>query len=286
VGELFKPTQTAPKTTQTDPFSNMRGTANRAEAILGGNLGGGGASFGSPYVGPSARQTGELNNMQRYLEQGRPLFRQGVGELQRTAEGAYLDPTTTSQYQNYRTSQQNLGNLLFSDAANTLNSRAAARGSYSGSSRLKGLAGTAGEIGGQAGQQVAQAGWGQYGRERQAQEGAAATGMKLAPTLSSQVFGAEETLRSAQQEANIAQMRGQLEAMGLDKAKVDTLLNYMGTAAGQAVPYVQGPSWMDRINASLGRWSPAGGAGGSVQPSSGGPTYQTLGSGSGGWGYM
>jgi len=287
MGEIFKKSQTAPRTTQTDPFSNLRPQQQVAEGYLAGQLGQDrSGAIGNPYVGPSAQQTGALDAMQGYLGQARPAFNQGAKLLQQTAAGAYLDPTQTAQYQRLKASQMGLGNMLFRDTAGQLSARAAARGNVNSSARRLQQVGAGGEIAGNIGQKVAGAGWGQYGAERQMQDAAAGKAMALAPSLAKQVFGAEETLRAGQQKGNIDQIQGILASMGLDQQKINSLLQYMGTAAGTPVPYVTGPSWVDQANAAFSNWSPMGQKGGDVQQSSGGPTYQKLGSGSGGWGYM
>jgi hypothetical protein len=260
VGDLFKATQTRPIATQTDPFTNLRPQQQVAEAYLGGQMGRDrSGEIGNPYVGPSARQTGALDALQGYLGQATPAFNQGARLLEQTAAGAYLDPTKTEQYQRLKTSQMNLGNMLFRDTAGDLADRS--RNYYSSARRLQQVK-AGGEIAGNIGQKVAGAGWGQYGAERGMQEAAAAKGMTLAPGLANQVFGAEEALRSGQQRGNIDQMQGQLASMGLDQQKSNALLQYLGTAAGVPVPYVKGPSWMDRISTSLSNWGPSMGKSG------------------------
>jgi hypothetical protein len=251
MGDFMKPTQSRPSTTQTDPFRNMRPQAQFAEDVLRGSLGGSRAGeIGNPYVGPSAAQQATLGSMQGYLGQAMPAFTQGARELNRVAAGAYLDPTKAAPYQQFKSSQMALAPMLFQDTANQLAGRAIARGGGGSSLRLQ-QAQAAGEIGGGIGQKVAGAGWEQYGRERGLQEAAAARGMTLAPGLATQLFGQQETLRAAQQQANMEQLRGRLQAMGLQGAQIDSLLRYLNVAAGRPEPYVKGPSGWQELNSVL-----------------------------------
>jgi hypothetical protein len=252
MGDFMKPTQTKPATTQTDPFTQLRPQQQFTEAMLRGGLGRArGGEIGSPYAGPNAGQLAALNAQQGYLNQARPAFTQGAQELERVAAGAYLDPTQSAPYQQFKQSQMALAPMLFQDVANQIAGRTSARGSYTTSARRLQQARGAGEIGGSLAQKVAGAGWGQYGRERGLQEAAAARGEQLAPSLSQQVFGAQETLRGAQQAANLEQLRGQLQAMGMEGNQIESLLKYLSIAAGTPVPYVKGPSPWQQVNTGL-----------------------------------
>jgi hypothetical protein len=251
MGDFMKPTQSRPSTTQTDPFRDMRPQAQFAENALRGSLGASRAGeIGNPYVGPSAAQQATLGSMQNYLGQAMPAFNQGARELERVAAGAYLDPTKAAPYQQFKSSQMALAPMLFEDTANQLAGRSIARGGGGSSLRLQ-QAQAAGEIGGGIGQKVAGAGWEQYGRERGLQEAAAARGMTLAPGLAQQLFGQQETLRAAQQQANMEQLRGRLQAMGLQSGQIESLLKYLNVAAGRPAPYVQGPSGWQELNSVL-----------------------------------
>src|SRR5262245_41726134 len=110
MGWFANKTQSPAKTTQTDPFRNYRPEQQYTENILKGMTSGSNANFGSVYAAPSALQTRSMNDMERYMREGRPLYDSSAKELERVAGGAYLDPTSTSQYQNYKSTQMNLAN--------------------------------------------------------------------------------------------------------------------------------------------------------------------------------
>jgi hypothetical protein len=251
MGGFEKPTQSRPKLVQTRPFQNIPGQATWMEDVLGGATTGTRAGFESPYAAPSAEQTAELDWLQQAGQAGRPLFREAVTDLERTAGGAYLDPTTTAPYQRLRGAEMNLASSVFGQRAGDIGAQAAIGGAYNTSARQRMLAGQAGEIGTTTGRAVTGPAFREYGAERARQEDAAAKGMALAPELSRQIFATRETTRSAQQKAQIDQMEAQLAALGLNKAQIDTALSYMQLAAGQPVSYIKGPSVWQQLNAVL-----------------------------------
>jgi hypothetical protein len=192
----------------------------------------------NPYVGPRPEQTAAIEALQDYQRGASPLYGQSVGQQGRTVGGEYLDPMTSAPFQRLADARLNYAKQLFSDFAPQYSSAAGARGVPAGSAREAGVQRGAERIAGQAAQDIASAGFGQYGAERGYQEAAGRYGTQLAPALASQVFGAGEQLRGAQQAGataqmteegrrQIAAMEGQLRAMGLDDAAINTALRYM-----------------------------------------------------------
>jgi hypothetical protein len=148
----------------------------------------------------------------------------------------------SAPFQRLAEARQNIARDLFGQAADVISGGAAARGAYHSSARQAQQAREAARIGTQAAQDIAQAGWGQYGAERGMQEAAARYGTGLAPGLAGQVFNAGEQLRSAQQAGNQAQLAAQLQAMGVDQVNIQNILRYMQMASGQALPNLVGQS--------------------------------------------
>ncbi|HJY45344.1 MAG TPA: hypothetical protein VJ301_12040 [Propionibacteriaceae bacterium] len=268
MGDFMKPTQSAREYRQTDPFMNMKPQQQFTENLLKSQLGGsslgraGGVGMpANPFVTAGPQQQQALNALAGFQSQATPAFGTGLETLQKTAGGGYLDPMASAPFQRLSDARQNLAQMMFRDATGDINARAIAAGSpYSSSARIAQLGRRAGDISTQAAQDIAQAGWGQYGAERGMQEAAAARALGLAPGLAGQVFAGGEQLRGAEQQANTAQMqaaiqaqeanmRGRLAEMGLDQNKVNQLMEYLKLATGQALPSALGPSpWQMGLN--------------------------------------
>jgi hypothetical protein len=240
-----------------DPYASFGAMAPIQNAVLanmGGHSVGGFEGAPNPFVGPSGQQQGALNQLQGYSEQASPAFGAGVNQMMGTIGGQYLDPSKTPAFQNMANARMSLARQLFGDFAPEARAAAGARGNPYGSSSQEAEVQRGGErIGTQAAQDIAQAGWQQYGAERAAQEAAAARGQGLAPGLASQVFTGNEQLRAAQQAANAFQtaqdtsrqeaaMRGQLGAMGLDEQGIQNALRYMQLRGTQAINPLVGPT--------------------------------------------
>jgi hypothetical protein len=275
-----EPTQTRPKLTQTDPFVNMRPQQQEYERMLrGATTGSRAGQIGSPFAAPGGQQLQALQDLAAFTGQSMPLYRQSVAELGEVAGGAALDPTQTAPYQRYRTAQESLANQLFGERASQITG--ARPGAYNTSTRLAQIGQAAGGTAGQAGQRVGQAGFGLYGAERGRQEAAANAAMNLAPELSEAIFGFNEQLRRAEQEANIDQMRAQLQGMGLDQQTMDLALMYLRSATGEPQPYIQGPSPWEMTNQGLQGASAINWGGPGQQPAA--PYGGTIYAPSGGW---
>jgi hypothetical protein len=239
--------------TQTQPFQNLGPQDQAIQAFLGQRLAAGAPSVGNPYVGPRGEQSEAIGNLQNYMREAGPLYGQSVAQQQRTVGGGYLDPMAQAPFQRLSDARLALARNLFSDFAPQYSSAAVARGvPYSSGSRLAGIQRGGERISTQAAQDIAQAGWQQYGQERQAQEQAARYGTQLAPGLAGQVFNAGEQLRSAEQAGNLAQIEGQLRAAGVAQADIQNALRYMQMASGQALPSLTGPSAQESNIATTG----------------------------------
>lgn len=271
------PQQTPRQVSGFDPYQNFSGLGAIENAVMQ-NLGRGGGDIGNPYVGPNAQQQGALDLLQRFSEEATPTFQAGNRQLQATIGGRYLDPMQQAPFQRLSDARLNLARQLFGEFAPEYSSSAVAAGvPYSSSSREAGIQRGAERIGTQAAQDIAQAGWGQYGAERGYQEAATARGLGLAPGLAGQVFTGNETLRAAQQQGATAQLEAQLRAMGLGNDAINVALRYMQLRALQPYPSIVGPTpeqqWTARLNGleplvrGIGniRWS-SGGADTPIQP--------------------
>jgi hypothetical protein len=210
--------------------------------MLGARANAGPMGVANPYAGPRPEQMASLQALQGYQRTAGPLYGQSVAQQGGTVGGGYLDPMQSAPFQRLAEARQSIARDLFGQAADVISGGAAARGTYNSSARQAQQAREASRIYNQAAQDIAQAGWGQYGRERELQEAAARGGMQLAPSLAGQVFNAGEQLRSAQQAGNLAQIEGQLRAAGLDQANIQNILRYMQLASGQTLPNIVGQS--------------------------------------------
>ena len=219
------PRQTRRQLGTFDPYQAMGPQMGVLENAVLANMGRGGAGGGNPYVGPRPEQERMLAALEGYQQQASPLYGQSVAQQQGTVGGQYLDPMNVPAFQRLSEARQSIARQLFGDARTATN---AASRNFNSSVRQAQLNREAGRIGTQAAQDIAQAGWGQYGRERELQEQAARGGMQLAPGLAAKVFGAGEELRSAQQAGNLAEIESNLRARGLDDAAIRTAMQYMG----------------------------------------------------------
>ena len=194
---------------------------------------------GNPYVGPRPEQQASLAALQGYMGEATPLYGESVAQQRRTVGGGYLDPMQTAPFQRLSDARLNMARQLFSDFAPEYASAAGARGNpYGSSSQAAGIQRGGERISTQAAQDIAEAGWRQYGAERGFQEAAAGRGQELAPGLATKLFTAGEQLRGAEQAGNTAQMQeegrrqiaameGQLKAMGLDDNTIARALEYL-----------------------------------------------------------
>jgi hypothetical protein len=205
------------------------------------------------FVGPQAQQRQALAAYGPGLQAARPAYETGLRTIEQTAGGAFLDPMQRAEFQRLSQARQDLARQLFGQTAADINQRAAAQGIYGSSAREAALGRAQAAMATQAAQDIAQAGWQQYGAERGAQEAAARAGAQIAPGIAQQMFGAGEQIRTAEQqarqfEAQQAQraaetrLAAQLQAMGLDQRAVSQALEYMRLAAGEISPYITGPS--------------------------------------------
>jgi hypothetical protein len=228
------------------------------------------------FVGPQAQQRQALGLYGPGLEAARPAYETGLRTIEQTAGGAFLDPTQRAEFQRMSEARQALARQLFGETAADINQRAAAQGIYGSSAREAALGRAQERMATQAAQDIAQAGWQQYGAERAAQEAAARTGAEVAPGIARQMFGAGEQIRTAEQQARQfeaqqrqqaaeVRLRGQLEAMGLDQRAVAQALEYMRLAAGRFTPYIEGPSpYAESLSTIQTAGSLMGGAAGGI----------------------
>jgi hypothetical protein len=242
MANTFRPSQYTQKYQQTDPFQNLRPQQQALEGMLGARANAGPMGVQNPYAGPRPEQTASLAALLGYQGAASPLYGQSVAQQGGTVGGGYLDPMQQAPFQRLSAARQNIARDLFGQAADVVSGGAAARGTYNSSARQAQQLREANRLYNQAAQDIAQAGWGQYGRERELQEAAARYGTQLAPGLAGQVFNAGEQLRSAQQAGNQAQLAAQLQAAGLDQGNIQNILRYMQLASGQALPNLVGQS--------------------------------------------
>jgi hypothetical protein len=240
-----KPRQDKRQFQMVDPFQGQGPQRQYTEDILTANLGRGTGGTQNPFVGAGPEQQRAMASMEAYRGQAEPLYGTSVRSLEDTAGGKYLDVAGRPEWQRLSAARQDIARDLFADATTANESRAAARGNYDSSARRAQLNREAGRIDTQAAQDIAQAGWGQYGAERGHMMDASKFGAQLAPGLASQVFGQGEQLRSAEQAGNTAQMEAQLRAAGLDQQKINQWLQWMALQKPEMVPSIVGPSNLD-----------------------------------------
>jgi hypothetical protein len=260
-GKGGQPTQVPMQMTGYDPYSqfgNQLGVIepalrNRMQTSAMGQVGAPGA-VGNLYVAPGQQQTGALGALENWYGQATPAFTTGVGQIEKTAGGGYLDPMARPEFQRLAEARGDIARQMFGEFAPQYSGAAVARGvPFRSSSREEGVQRGAERIGTQAAQDVAQAGWQQYAAERAAQDAAARAGVELAPGLAGKVFQNAEQLRAAEQAAGTAQaelnlrgqiaaMEGRLRAMGLDDQAIGRTLEYMRLRGLQGVAPLVGPS--------------------------------------------
>jgi hypothetical protein len=256
-----EPRQTRRRYEMIDPLQNLPAERSVMQGMLfnppyltgrTGQLPGIPAATGT-FVGPQAQQRQALAAYGPGLQAAAPAYQTGLRTIEQTAGGAFLDPMQRAEFQRMSEARQALARQLFGETAADINQRAAAQGIYGSSAREAALGRAQAAMATQAAQDIAQAGWQQYGAERGAQEAAARAGAQIAPGIAGQMFGAGEQIRSAEQQARQFQaqqaqqaaelrLRGQLEAMGLDQRAVTQALEYMRLAAGDVSFYLAGPS--------------------------------------------
>jgi hypothetical protein len=267
-----EPRQTRRRYEMIDPLQNLPAERSVMQAMLfnppylqgraaqlPGIPGGVPAARGT-FVRPGAEQQQALAGYRAGLPLTGPAFTTGLRTIEQTAGGAFLDPTQRAEFQRMSEARQNLARQLFGEQAADINAEAARRGIYGSSAREAALGRARAAMATQAAQDIAGAGWQQYGAERGAQERAAQAGVQIAPALAEQMFRAGEVVRAPEQQARQFEaeqrqraaelqqkaaeirLRGQLEAMGLDQRAVAQALDYMRLAAGDISPYITGPS--------------------------------------------
>jgi hypothetical protein len=225
-----------------DPLANLGPQKQDVERALAARMTAGAPGTFNPYAGPRPEQQQALAALQGYQREAGPLYGQGVAQQGRTVGGGYLDPMQQAPFQRLAEARQSIARDLFGQAADVVSGGAAARGTYNSSARQAQQLREANRLYNQAAQDIAQAGWGQYGRERELQEAAGRYGTQLAPALAGKVFGAGEELRAAQQAGGAAQLAAQLQAAGVDTANMRNVLAYLDLASGKPIPSVVGPS--------------------------------------------
>jgi hypothetical protein len=247
IGSQFDTKGNKPKNLEPfDPYARFGPQAQAIEDVLGPRMRSTAwdqvsapGPAGNPYVGPRPEQAQAMADLQNYSRQAGPLYGQSVAQQQRTVGGGYLDPMAQAPFQRLSDARLNMARQMFSDFAPEYASAAGARGNpYGSSSQAAGIQRGGERISTQAAQDIAEAGWKQYGAERGLQETAAGRGQELAPALAGRIFTQGEQLRGAEQAGNLAQiqentrrelgaMEGQLRAMGLDDQTIARALEYM-----------------------------------------------------------
>jgi hypothetical protein len=252
IGSQFDKQGSKPKNLEPfDPYARFGPQAQAIEDVLGPRMRSttwdqvsAPGPAGNPYVGPRPEQAQAIADLQNYSRQAGPLYGQSVEQQQRTVGGGYLDPMAQAPFQRLSEARQNIARDLFGQSADVISGGAAARGSYNSSARQQQQLREGRRLYNQAAQDIAEAGWKQYGAERGLQETAAGRGQELAPALAGRIFTTGEQLRGAEQAGNLAQiqentrrelgaMEGQLKAMGLDDQTIARALEYMKLRALQ-----------------------------------------------------
>ena len=246
MGDFIKPTQQRTKYTQADPFVNIKPQQAYAESLLGQSLGGLGGGVGNPYVGANPWQTGAQANLGQMLQQATPYYGTGLKTMEQVAGGGYLDPMAQAGFGNVAGDRRGLANAIFSTAMADPRSLQDPRGGafdaiYASIPAQAQRARAQERVGLRTEADIAAAALGQYGAERQAQQAMQMRAAGLAPQLSQQVFGAGEKLRSAEQEANTAQLMANLRAQGLSQDAINQVVSYLDIAKGQKLGPVVGP---------------------------------------------
>jgi hypothetical protein len=285
-----KPQQTPTQLGTYDPYAQFGPQLGAIESVLGPRMRGSAqGQVSNPYVGPGPEQQQALAAMANFQRQATPAFRSGLGQLEGTIGGRYLDPMQQAPFQRLSDARLNLARQLFGEFAPEYASAAGARGNpYGSSSQAAGIQRGGERISTQAAQDIAQAGWGQYGAERGLQEAATARALGLAPSLAGQTFGMGEQLRAAEQAGGMAELEARLRAAGVDEATMRTALEYMRLRGLQPVRPIVGPTGEEEATARMDFLGPmlAGGKGGGGLSSifgSGGGGSGTIYAPSGGW---
>jgi hypothetical protein len=226
-----------------DPYAQFGPQLGAIESVLGPRMRGSAqGQVSNPYVGPGPEQQQALAALANFQRQATPAFEQGLGQLQGTVGGQYLDVAQRPEFQRLSEARQQIARDLFGQSADVISGGAAARGTYGSSARQQQQLREGRRLYNQAAQDIAQAGWGQYGAERGMQEAATARALGLAPSLAGQTFGAGEQLRAAEQAGGTAELQARLQAAGVDEATMRTALEYMRLRALQPVHPIVGPT--------------------------------------------
>lgn len=200
MGSFFTSTQ---KQKSADPFpvgSIDRATwddllLDTAERRKGGGInpmgGGYGGSVMRGAMGDYANVLGA--NEQRIGD----IFSGGLGGIQDTLAGKYLDPMQSAAFRRFAESTQRLGDSAYSGLVDNIAERTAARGNYTSSARLNQENAAAGKVAENVANTIAQAGFNQYGAERGYQNQA----NTLAAMLPGDLYGRLASMGAAEREA-------------------------------------------------------------------------------------
>jgi len=226
----------------------------------------------NPFVPAGPQQQAAMNQIFGYSQQADPFFGEGLAQQRGTVagqyfqsptiQGKYLDPMNAAPFQRMANAREGFARNLFNQFAPEASGRAVAGGTpYRSTSREAEVQRGGERIASQAAQDIAQAGWGQFAREREFQEAANAReralqdaaakyGTQLAPGLAGTVFSQNEQLRAAEQGANqfqtgedtkrdIANLTAQMTAEGFDEASIKNAIDFM---RNQQAATVTGPT--------------------------------------------
>jgi hypothetical protein len=252
-----KPRQTPTQMGVYDPYAQFGPQLGAIESVLGPRMRGTAqGQVSNPYVGPGPEQQQALAALANFQSQATPAFGAGLGQLQGTVGGQYLDVAQRPEFQRLSAARQQIARDLFGQASDVISGGAAARGAYNSSARQAQQLREANRLYNQAAQDIAQAGWGQYGAERGYQENATARALGLAPGLAEQTFRSGEQLRAAQQAGGATALEARLRAAGVDEATMRTVLQYMQLRGLRPVQPIVGSTPEEEATARMGFLGP------------------------------
>jgi hypothetical protein len=239
MGSLMQPTQAATKYKNVDPLQHYKPQQQAIEQSLFGAAGQG-FNVGNPYVGPNQWQTGGLDALTQMQQAANPAFGTSLATTQRTMGGGYLNPMQQAGFANVAGDRRSMADAIFGQALaspemaeNPIYGSVARRAQQQREQQRLGL---------RAGADIGEAAFRQYGEERGLQQAAMMRALGLAPDLAGQLFKGGEELRSAEQQAQAAQMAASLRAQGYDQEAINRALSYLQLASGKTLGPVTGPS--------------------------------------------
>lgn len=252
MGDFFTSTQ---RSRAEDPFpdSSIEGaTANDLLFDVAARRRGGGINpMGGGYGGSVMRGAmGDYANVLGKNEgQIGDIFTAGLGGLQDTVAGKYLDPMQSAAFQRFAQSTQRLGDSTYSGLVDNIAERTAANGNYTSSARLNQENMAAGKVAENVANTIAQAGFNQYGAERGYQNQA----NTLAAMLPGDLYGRLAQMGAAEREAFLREIvtgqslesqkiRDQIAALSLFRRGGSTV--EMTPSPGQILGDVLQPSLM------------------------------------------